>query len=189
MSGRVPVRAIATSSQTVGPFFHFGLAGRDWLGQIAPADAAGERLRLRLRVTDGDALPVPDALIELYQADGDGRYGHPSFAGFGRLATNADGTCVFDTVRPGMIRDDRGTIQSPHVNVCLFARGLLRHLYTRLYFHGDPGLAADPILSLVPEDRRETLIATRISDPESLVPTWIFPIRLQGENETVFFDL
>jgi protocatechuate 3,4-dioxygenase alpha subunit len=189
-------RAVATSSQTVGPFFHFGLAAGDALGQVAPADAAGERIRIQVQVADGDGAPVPDALIEIYQADADGHYGRPSFPGFGRLATDADGLCVFDTIRPGGVRTDQGVTQSPHVNVCVFSRGLLRHLYTRIYFQDDPTRATDPLLALVPADRRETLMAIPVSSPEPgapgpgpRVPTWHFAIRLQGEHETVFFDL
>jgi protocatechuate 3,4-dioxygenase alpha subunit len=179
-------RLVATSSQTVGPFFHFGLAVNAALGRIAPPDAKGERIGLRVRVLDGDYLPVPDALIELYQADAEGRYGQPGFPGFGRLATDENGTCVFDTIRPGAVPDERGGFQAPHLNVCLFARGLLRHVYTRIYFRGDDRLDRDPILNLVPADRRPTLEA---SPAAGALSTWEFTIRLQGDGETVFFDL
>ena len=179
-------RLIATSSQTVGPFFHFGLAVNPALGRVAPPGANGERIELRVRVLDGDYLPVPDALIELYQADAEGRYGQPEFPGFGRLATDENGTCVFDTIRPGAVPDDRGGFQAPHVNVCLFARGLLRHVYTRIYFRGDARLASDPILALVPAERRPTLEACPVVGAPS---TWEFTIQLQGDGETVFFDL
>jgi protocatechuate 3,4-dioxygenase alpha subunit len=177
-----PRHAVATASQTVGPFFHFGLAAGAPLGRIAPGDAPGERLSLRVRVVDGDGAPVPDALIELYQADSSGRYGQPAFDGFGRLATDADGVCAFETVRPGAIADG-GDLQAPHINVCLFARGMLRHIFTRFYFADDPMLAGDPVLSLVPEARRGTLIAHQADG------AWAFVIRLQGDGETVFFDL
>jgi protocatechuate 3,4-dioxygenase alpha subunit len=180
-----PRHAVATASQTVGPFFHFGLAAGALLGRIAPGDAPGERLSLRVRVVDGDGAPVPDALIELYQADSSGRYGQPAFDGFGRLATDADGVCAFETVRPGAIADG-GDLQAPHINVCLFARGLLRHIYTRIYFHGDAGLDADPVLAVVPADRRQTLLATPVAGEPG---AWHFPVRLQGHQETVFFDL
>jgi protocatechuate 3,4-dioxygenase alpha subunit len=177
---------VATSSQTVGPFFHFGLAVNSTLGRVAPSDAKGERIELRVRVLDGDHLPVADALIELYQADADGRYGQPDFAGFGRLATDENGTCVFDTIKPGPVPDDHGGFQAPHVNVCLFARGLLRHVYTRIYFRGDDGLASDPILAIVPAERRATLEARPAAGASS---AWEFTIQLQGNGETVFFDL
>jgi len=188
MSGGDPALPlqIATASQTVGPFFHFGLATNTALGNVAPPDAAGERITLRVRVVDGDDAPLPDALIEVYQADASGLYGQPSFSGFGRLATGEDGTCIFETIRPGAVSDGRGGAQAPHINVCLFARGLLRQIYTRIYFDGDARLAGDPILSLVPPARRPTLLATPVNGEPA---TWQFLIRLQGEHETVFFDL
>jgi protocatechuate 3,4-dioxygenase alpha subunit len=174
---------IATPSQTVGPFFHFGITTDQRLGSVAPA-AAGERLRLRIRVLDGDGMPLPDAMIEIYQANAAGEYGTPGFSGFGRLATAADGSCVFDTIRPGRVRDAAGGGQAAHVNVCVFARGLLRQLYTRVYFAGDPDLDADPVLALVPADRRATLVASPADGG-----TWEWPVHLQGPAETVFFDL
>jgi protocatechuate 3,4-dioxygenase, alpha subunit len=174
--------AVATPSQTVGPFFHFGLTA-DAVGSIVPDGGAGERLRLRVRVLDGEGEPVPDAMIEIYQADGGGAYARPPFTGFGRLPTGEDGTCLFDTIRPGAVPIG---VQAPHVNVCVFARGLLRHLYTRIYFAGDVGLESDPLMALVPEDRRQTLLATPASGQRD---AWEFTIRLQGEQETVFYDV
>ena len=186
-----PARRIATSSQTVGPFFHFGLAADPGLGRIAAPDAAGIHIQLRIRVLDGEGVPVPDALIEVYHADADGNYAQDlgtdrrGFHGFGRLPTNADGTCTFATIKPGAARSGAGE-QAPHVNVCFLSRGLLRQIYTRIYFEGDAGLTTDPILSIVPPERRATLMAR----PSSAEPgTWDFVIHLQGEDETVFFDL
>ena len=176
---------IATPSQTVGPFFHFGITTDDALGSLA-GSAAGERLHLRIRVLDGSGMPLPDAMIEIYQANAAGEYGAAGFSGFGRLATQADGTCVFETIRPGRVPDELGRAQAAHINVCLFARGLLRHLYTRVYFAGDPELDADPILALVPADRRQTLLATPGAGASG---SWEWTIRLQGGAETVFFDL
>jgi protocatechuate 3,4-dioxygenase, alpha subunit len=190
---RDPVHLTATSSQTVGPFFHFGLAGNPALGCMAGPAATGTRIRLRIRAVEGDGVPVPDALIELWQADADGQYvtpadasragAQPAFTGFGRLPSGADGTCLFETVHPGRVRDEHGREQAPHINVCFFARGLLRQIYTRIYFEGDAGLDEDPILALVPAERRSTLMAQRVDDE------WQFDIRLQGDRETVFFDL
>lgn len=189
-----PVRRTATPSQTVGPFFHFGLADQATLGCLVRADTRGERIRLKIRLVDGDGMALPDALVELWQADADGEYVRPDdprkvleppgFCGFGRLPTGADGTCVFETIRPGQVRDAQGRPQAPHINVCLFARGLLRQVYTRIYFEGDPSLDSDAVLSLVPEGRRQTLLA-RPGEPGE----WIFDVRLQGDGETVFFDL
>jgi protocatechuate 3,4-dioxygenase alpha subunit len=175
---------IASASQTVGPFFHFGLATNEALGTVAPADAAGERVRLRVRVLDGDGVAVPDALIEIYQADATGVYA-TGFSGFGRLPTGEDGVCVFETIRPGAVQGGHAPRQASHINVCLFARGLLRHLMTRIYFAGDADQASDPLLSLVAPDRRETLMAVPL---EREPGTWEFTIRLQGDRETVFFD-
>lgn len=187
-----PGRLIATGSQTVGPFFHFGLTTDPSLGCLVRSETKGDRLRLRVRVIDGDGVPVPDALLEIHQADADGTYADPGkastsgFVGFGRLPTDAEGTCVFETIRPGRVADGRGGLQAAHVNVCLFMRGLLRHVYTRIYFAGDPALASDPLLSLLPAARRSTLIASPVPGDSGL---WGFDIRLQGEGETVFFDL
>ena len=191
---QTPMHLVATSSQTVGPFFHFGLADNATLGCLVRDDTAGERIRLRIGVFDGDGAPVPDALVELWQADANGVYARPAdpkdvlspkgFCGFGRLPTGADGACVFETIRPGAERDAQGRPQAPHINVCLLARGLLRQIYTRIYFAGDPALAADAVLALVPEGRRRTLLAQPGGPGD-----WVFDIRFQGDAETVFFDL
>jgi protocatechuate 3,4-dioxygenase alpha subunit len=194
---REPVRLTATPSQTVGPFFHHGLADNSLLGRLVRSDTKGERVTLTIRVLDGDGAPVPDALVEVWQADADGAYIRPdepanalkpsAFCGFGRLPTGADGTCVFETIRPGRVPDGQGGLQAPHINLCVFARGLLRHLCTRMYFAGAEGLDRDIVLALVPEERRCTLVA----QPAGAVGAgqWTFDIRLQGDGETVFFDL
>lgn len=185
-----------TPSQTIGPFYHFALTANAALGCLARPEAQGERIRVRFRLLDGDGAPVPDGMIEIWQADAAGKYDHPqdpqaqdpdpAFCGFGRLATNADGCCTFETVRPGRTPDGHGRCQASHINVTVFARGLLGHLYTRVYFDGDPALGEDPVLANIPEERRATLVACR----DSAQPAqWDFDIRLQGEDETVFFDL
>ncbi|MDQ3347689.1 MAG: protocatechuate 3,4-dioxygenase subunit alpha [Acidobacteriota bacterium] len=180
---------VATPSETVGPFFHFGLATDATLGCVADRSAHGEFITLRIRITEGDGSPVPDALVEIWQVDADGHAARPAaagensaFRGFGRLPTTDDGTCEFETVRPGQAAP--GT--ASHINICLFARGLLRHLQTRVYFRGDSALAGDAVLALVPEHRRESLLAR--PDPET-PGRWLFDLRLQGENETVFFNV
>ena len=179
---------IATSSQTVGPFFAFGLTTNLTLGQVASPDAAGEHITFRVRIVDGDGTPVPDAMIELWQADDTGAYHAPSaqFRGFGRLGTDAEGACTFETIRPGVVVDDHTGAQASHINLCLFMRGLLRHVYTRAYFAGDPAIEQDAVLILVPEERRHTLIAQPVAGTSA---EWMFEVRLQGERETVFFDL
>jgi protocatechuate 3,4-dioxygenase, alpha subunit len=191
-------RLIATPSQTVGPFFHFGLVHQGARGTMAGPGTRGEHIKLHIRVTDGEEVPVPDAIIELWQADADGRYvrpddparpaltGAPDFIGYGRQPTSTDGTCVFETIRPGPIGDPAGRVHAAHIDVCFFARGILRQIYTRIYFAGDSRLTDDVVLASVPVERRATLLATPMAD----VPgQWSFDIRLQGANETVFFDL
>jgi protocatechuate 3,4-dioxygenase alpha subunit len=182
--------------QTIGPFFHLGLTADATLARLAGPGAKGERVRLACRVWDGDGSPVSDAMVELWQADAGGKYNHPddtqekaadpAFRGFGRLPTNEDGACVFETVKPGRVPGWRGTLQAPHVNVSVFARGILQRLVTRIYFAGDPANQQDPVLALAPEDRRHTLMAH--PDPEH-PGVWNFEIHLCGECETVFFDV
>jgi protocatechuate 3,4-dioxygenase alpha subunit len=160
----------------VGPFFSVGLAwlNRDDLG--APG-VPGERVSIAGRVTDGDAQPVPDALLELWA---------PSFQGFGRVATDGDGRFRFSTPMPGATAGPRGTRQAPHLVVSVFARGLQRRLVTRVYFAGEAGNDSDFALSLVPAARRETLIARKPA-PGGAAYEW--SIVLQGPAETVFFDI
>jgi protocatechuate 3,4-dioxygenase, alpha subunit len=182
-----------TPSQTVGPYLHLGLTDTRSISRIAGDAAKGERVWLRFRVLDGEGLPVPDAMIELWQADSEGRYARPGsaaagvgFGGFGRMATTEDGSCTFETIRPGCVPGPGETVQSPHINVSILGRGILKRLSTRLYFAGEPANEADPILGLVPENRRPTLLAH--PDPDR-TGWWIFNMRLRGEGETVFFDV
>jgi protocatechuate 3,4-dioxygenase alpha subunit len=192
---REPEKHCCLPSQTVGPFFHFGLTADSARGCLWAAEAKGERIRLQFRMLDGDAAPIPDGMIELWQADASGKYDHPAdtqqqekdaaFWGFGRLATDADGSCTFETIRPGRIADGQVSGQAAHINVSVFARGLLGRLCTRVYFEGDPALAEDPILALVPAERRQTLMARR----GATAGEWIFEVHLQGPQETVFFDV
>lgn len=184
---------VASPSATVGPFFHFGLATDATLGRVADRSAEGEPITLHFSITDGVGLPVPDALVEIWQVDAAGNVAEapspgrsPAFWGFGRLPTGEDGTCEFETIRPGMVPDGQGGRQAAHINICLFARGLLRHLHTRVYFAGDAALEGDPVLALVPAHRRGTLLAR--PDPK-VAGRWQFDVRLQGNDETVFFDV
>ncbi|AVO46911.1 protocatechuate 3,4-dioxygenase subunit alpha [Phreatobacter cathodiphilus] len=187
-------------SQTVGPFFHYGLTpGKAYShvpvsvdGQVAEPGTPGEKIVLTGRVIDGAGEPVPDAMLEIWQADADGRYAHPndgrarqsnSFMGFGRSDTDAQGTYRFVTVRPGRVPGPGGGEQAPHILVAVFGRGMLKQLFTRVYFEDEASNAEDPILALVPEARRGTLIARKNGH------TFTLDIRLQGEGETVFFDV
>ncbi len=185
-----------TPSQTAGPFFHYSLVpdqsgypGHGLAGaQIRDAGEPGAPIRIEGRITDGQGMPMSDALIEIWQADAQGRYAHPAdarssnaaFKGFGRCATDKDGCYAFETLKPGSIGDG----QAPHITLILFTRGGQNHLYTRLYFDDERAAnACDPVLLSVPSDRRSTLVATRQNQSYRL------DIRVQGEGETVFFDV
>jgi protocatechuate 3,4-dioxygenase, alpha subunit len=192
-----------TPSQTVGPWFAYGLTpdGKyDWsdlaTGNLMTPDVVGDRIRIEGIVRDGDGAPMPDAMIEIWQADGQGRLptrgangtkSNTSFKGFGRSPTDPQGSFWFDTVKPGALPAPEGKQQAPHILVAVFARGLLTHLYTRIYFEGEAANASDPILKLVPADRHDTLIAKKQTRDGKTV--YRFDIRLQGEGETVFFDV
>lgn len=171
-----------TPSQTVGPFFHIGLAHLDTT-ELPVAVGASEAITIEGRVLDGDGAPVNDAVIEVWQADAHGR--HDGRAGFGRIATDADGLFRFATIKPGRVSGVAGALQAPHLVVAVFMRGLLRHLTTRMYFPDDPGNANDVVLNKVPPERRNTLIARAL---ESGGRRLEWNVRLQGEAETVFFD-
>jgi protocatechuate 3,4-dioxygenase alpha subunit len=162
--------------------------------KVAEAGMPGAHIRIEGRVLDGEGNTVPDALIEVWQADDQGRYAHPadgrqvasnSFRGFGRCATSMEGTFTFATIKPGQVPGPGGRPQAPHINVGILARGLLKRLFTRIYFAGEPANAADPILALVPADRRHTLMAKPDATDKRL---YRFDIRLQGKDETVFFE-
>lgn len=179
-----------TPSQTVGPYYHLGLAseavavpsvvGNDLIADGAPA---GTVVTLSGRLLDGDGQGVSDGLIELWQADPEGHYATAAFRGFGRAQTDGAGRFSFRTVKPGRVSDGRNRMQAPHLNLTVFARGLLNHAFTRCYFPDEAITADDPILALVPPARRDTLIA------QGGDGAYRFDIHLQGPSETVFFDL
>ncbi|MGA7871553.1 MAG: protocatechuate 3,4-dioxygenase subunit alpha [Candidatus Binatus sp.] len=188
------MRQLQTPSQTIGPFFKPALI-RPGLESLATPKSRGERITIEGRVLDGDATPVSDAMIELWQANADGRYDHPDdsqeklldpdFHGFGRAATDERGRFRFYTIKPGSVPGPGNVLQAPHINVSIFARGLLKRLITRIYFPGEPMNAADALLNIVTPERRSTLVARNAERPDVL----LFDIVLQGEHETVFFDL
>jgi protocatechuate 3,4-dioxygenase, alpha subunit len=184
----------ATTSQTVGPFFQIGFE-RFCCANLAAPGITGERIVLEGRVLDGDGLPVPDAVLEIWQANAHGKYAHPedkqnkpiepAFKGYGRVATDASGQFRFTTIKPGAVPGPHGTTQAPHLQVSVFMRGLLKRLVTRVYFPDDPRHAKDPVLQLVDPVRRKTLIAK--AAPGS-VGSRHWDVILQGPDETVFFD-
>lgn len=183
-----------TSSQTVGPYLHIGLTWLVTPDLVAPG-VAGDPIALTGRITDGDGAPVNDALVEIWQANRHGRYAHPedtgtaplepAFTGFGRVPTDEHGVFRFRTLKPGRVPGPGGTWQAPHINVTIFMRGMLKHLVTRIYFPDDPANADDAVLQSVPAGRRATLIAQRAGDDAA---TLVWDVRLQGADETVFFD-
>jgi protocatechuate 3,4-dioxygenase, alpha subunit len=186
---------VPTPSQTVGPYFRIELTTEEHcIRCVAGPHAKGERAWITFRVLDGDGVPVNDAMLEIWQADSNGKYNHPDdpqpkqpdsgWIGFGRLGAGDDGCCVLETIKPGRVSN--GTLQAPHLSVAVFARGMLKQLYTRVYFAGDAANDEDPILQLVPQERRDTLMA----QPDPVRPGhWMFDVRLQGDQETVFFDV
>jgi protocatechuate 3,4-dioxygenase alpha subunit len=180
-----------TPSQTVGPYFAIGLP---WdIGPLAVSPDAAGAIRISGTVYDGHGEPVPDHLLEFWQADPSGRfadmYGHggPSdlegFRGFARYGIeDGDGTFEIVTVKPGSVPGSGETIQAPHIDVSVFARGMLQRCVTRIYFADEPGAnAADPVLAHVPATRRDTLLAQPVEGG------YRFDIHLQGPDETVFF--
>jgi len=189
------MRLVPTSSQTVGPFFSIGL-GRLCNEDIFAREAAGERIAVEGRVIDGDGMPVPDAVLEIWGANargvypgdgsgGEGSSGTADFRGFGRVATNEHGQFRFVSVRPGSASDTDWREQAPHLLVSIFMRGLLTRLATRMYFPNEPRNADDLVLSLVPAERRDTLMA-KPADSDTGLFEW--NVVLQGPGETVFFE-
>ncbi len=189
-----------TPSQTVGPFFAYGLVSDGayawpdaFSHNIVTPDASGERIRIVGNVFDGDGAAIPDAMLEIWQADSQGRFNDPqdsraaanaSFKGFGRTGTTHEGAFVFETIKPGSVPGPDGTLQAPHILMAVFARGMLLHLFTRIYFEGEALNADDAVLAQVPADRVATLIARRDADG-----AYRFDIHLQGDKETVFFEV
>jgi protocatechuate 3,4-dioxygenase, alpha subunit len=191
-------KLIPTPSQTVGPFFHLGMDRPEW-NDLTRDNPAGERIAIEGRVIDGDGVPVPDAVIELWQANSAGRYNHPDdrqeekpldpkFRGFGRVATDAEGHFRVVTVKPGPVPGRGNALQAPHINIAVFARGLLKHLYTRIYFADEAGNAGDPLLTSIEDERaRRSLLADRAQGDNPA--HYHFDIVLQGEGETAFLDI
>ncbi|EWY36454.1 protocatechuate 3,4-dioxygenase subunit alpha [Skermanella stibiiresistens SB22] len=193
-----------TPSQTVGPYFAYGLTpqpyGREGIADgrvvdrtLSGAALAGHRITVTGRVLDGAKAPVIDAMIEIWQADAQGRYAHPadgreaSFHGFGRTGTDGEGAFRIETIKPGPVAGADARPQAPHLNVAVFARGMPNHAYTRVYFSDETAAnEADMVLNLVGPDRRNTLVA--MLEKTAGGPVYRFDIRLQGEDETVFFD-
>jgi protocatechuate 3,4-dioxygenase alpha subunit len=184
-----------TPSQTIGPFFRHALieAGAE---NLVHEGTRGERFTIEGRVIDGNGAPVIDAMLEIWQANADGKYDHPeddqekridpAFHGYGRVGTDTTGTFRFHTIKPGALPDARGGLQAPHINLSIFARGLLKRLVTRIYIPDDPLNASDAVLNAAPPTRRATMIAAWT---DATHRTLHFDVILQGANETVFLDI
>jgi protocatechuate 3,4-dioxygenase alpha subunit len=189
-----------TPSQTVGPYFAYGLtpngnyAWNDaFTNNLVTSDATGDRIRVEGVVYDGDGANVPDAMLEIWQADAQGRFSDPqdsralpnsSFKGFGRCGTSTTGGFAFDTIKPGAVAGPDGKPQAPHIVLAVFGRGMTMQSMTRIYFDDEPANASDEVMALVPADRRATLLAKKTAPG-----VYRFDIRLQGDNETVFFEV
>jgi protocatechuate 3,4-dioxygenase alpha subunit len=184
----------ATTSQTVGPFFSIAFE-RLYLDNLAGPSVSGERIEISGCILDGDGQPVPDGILEIWQANSLGKYAHPedsqqkpvelSFTGFARVPTDDNGRFHFTTIKPGRVPGPDESLQAPHLVVSVFTRGLLRRLVTRMYFPGEASNTEDFALKLVDPQRRSTLIAKDVDgQPGNL--QW--NIILQGADETVFFD-
>jgi protocatechuate 3,4-dioxygenase alpha subunit len=185
----------ATTSQTVGPFFKIGFS---WLyrDNLAGPGVSGERVEFTGRIMDGEGKPVPDGVIEIWQANSNGKYAHPDdpqikqiepgFNGYGRVATDDEGQFRFTTIKPGRVPGPDGKLQAPHLAVSVFTRGLLRRLISRIYFPDEPSNAEDFALNLVEAGRRATLIANKIEGRPGALE---WNVILQGAGETVFFDV
>lgn len=196
-----------TPSQTAGPYVHIGLAPwaagipmrtQENMHVVAGPQTEGEAIKLEIDIWDGVGSPVIDAAVELWQADGKGRYRHPidprageiaaDFRGFGRAVSDfKSGHYVFETVKPGQVAGPAGKMMAPHVSITIFARGINIQLNTRIYFSDEASNEEDPILRMIPPTRRGTLIATR-KDGDG-TPVYTIDLYLQGEKETVFFDV
>lgn len=183
---------IPTPSQTFGPYFHIGLKHL-FRSEVVGPNVPGERVTIEGRVLDGDGKPVADAAVEVWQANANGKYAHPddrqnkpldpAFRGFARVGTDDAGRFRIVTIKPGRVPAPGGGLQAPHLAVIIGMRGLLKHLMTRSYFPDEASNAEDPILQLIPGDRRATLIAKK-----SGANTLEWNVILQGKGETVFFD-
>jgi len=192
-----------TPSQTIGPYFSYCLTpARYPLHEVFSTDLLvtgleGEKIRIEGRVLDGDDKPVTDAMVEIWQADargvyagaGEGQKSNVGFKGFGRAETGPNGEFAFSTVKPGRVEGPNGVPQAPHIGVTVFSRGMLTHLFTRIYFDDEPSNSEDAVLSAVPAERRATLIARGAQT--GAIKNYRFDIRIQegpnGEAETVFF--
>jgi len=184
----------ATASQTVGPYFGIGLSYLD-SAALCREDAPGRHISVSGQIFDANGAQVPDAQLELWQADDQGRFAgydpaesggvSEGFIGFARVPVDGNGVFKFHTVYPGSVVNLDGTTQAPHIVLMLSMRGLLKHLYTRIYFAGDPLNSEDAVLSAVPAERRQTLLAEL---PEGSTNEYRWNVKLQGTDETVFFQ-
>jgi len=190
-----------TPSQTVGPYFKIGLYSdneaypRIITGEMATPEVSGDRIRIEGTVYDGAGDPIPDCMLEVWQADAEGRFRtaegkwNDGFTGFGRVGTDDVGQFAINTIMPGRVPGPNGALQAPHLALIVYMRGMLLHAYTRIYFEDHAAVnAEDPILALVPKERRPTVIARR-RPGKGTVALYHFDLQMQGDDETAFFDV
>ncbi len=169
-----------TTSQTIGPYWHL-IEDRSW-SDLTRFGATGEVITIEGTISDGAGAPAADACVEIWQTS---PTACDEFPGFGRAATNEAGVFSFKTIMPGPVRGPGNTLQAPHLAVTILARGLMFHLATRLYFDKEPANENDPVLSLIEDKaRRNTLMAR-----QTKAGVWHLDIHLQGDAETVFFEI
>jgi len=187
-------------SQTVGPYFALGLLreGDKVITNVLISDKTeGERIRIEGCVLDADGRPIEDAMIEIWQANSHGRYNHPldeqdkpldpDFMGHGRASTDIKGNYRFETIKPGSVPGPDNRTQAPHINVIVFARGMLSHAFTRIYFEDEAANQDDPVLTSIADPAHRNTLVARREETEGVI-IYRFDIQFQGERETAFFD-
>jgi protocatechuate 3,4-dioxygenase alpha subunit len=191
---------IQSPSQTVGPYFALGLlreGDKVFTNILISENIEGERIRIEGCVTDGEGRPIEDAMIEIWQANRHGRYNHPldeqdkpldpDFKGHGRASTDIKGNYWFETIKPGSVPGPDNNTQAPHINVILFARGMLSHAFTRIYFEDEATNQNDPVLMGIEDQKHRNTLVARREEADGVI-IYRFDIHFQGENETAFFD-
>jgi len=191
---------VQSPSQTVGPYFALGLlreGDKVFTNVLISGNTEGERIRIEGCVLDAEGRPIEDAMIEIWQANCHGRYNHPldeqdkpldpDFMGHGRASTDIKGNYRFETIKPGSVPGPDNSTQAPHINVIVFARGMLSHAFTRIYFEDEAANQDDPVLTSIADPAHRNTLVARREETEGVI-IYRFDIQFQGEHETAFFD-